>query len=82
MAHFAIFQRDTAGAMIQHLTDASDADAAFAEFAQIVGDDAVRKDFAIVEMTKVEAAEIERWLEDGQPASKAPEWLDEAIRRA
>lgn len=82
MTHFAIFPRDTAGATVQHIVDSSDADAAFFEFTQIVGDDATREDFAIIEMTEGGAAQLEQWVENGEPADEAPEWLDEAIRRA
>ena len=82
MTNFAIFPRDTAGATTQYITSADSADEAFAEFSKIVGDDAAREDFAIVEMTADEAAQIEQWVEDGEPADTAPEWLDEAIRRA
>ena len=82
MTHYAIFPRDTAGAMLQHITQASDEDAAFEDFTDIVGAHADRHAFAIIEITPDQRAEIEEWHDNGAPADEAPEWLDEAIHRA
>lgn len=82
MTNFAIFPRDTAGAMLQHITDAQDATSAFEEFSQIIGNHVERDGYAVIEVTNTQRVEIEDWHDAGAPADEAPDWLDDAIRRA
>jgi len=81
MPHYIIFPKDTAGAMLQHSTEAATPEAALADFSSLVGDISA-ENFAVVEVTADQRAAVEAWHDDGAPAYDAPTWLDEAIRSA
>lgn len=82
MPHYVIFPRDTAGAMLQHIGEFSSADDAFKDFESIIGDELDQDDYAVVEVSAEQAAEVEDWDSDGAPAHDAPAWLDRAIYTA
>ena len=81
MAHYIIFPRDTAGAMLHHSGEFESKEAALEDFSSIVGD-IDPEQWSVADVTKDQCEEVEAWSEKGAPAWDAPEWLDEAIRRA
>lgn len=72
--HFVIFNGGP-GAMLQWSGIAADADAAWYDTHDILGD-VGRDAYAIVEVSRAEREQIEAWDEAGAPAAEAPDWLD------